>query len=333
MDRTASGPAARVTAPMDETPRTYRLGGREKRGLLAGWRGGQVASVAMSLVFAVGALRALGGAAGAVVALASVLCGAFAACWPLRGRCLDEWVPALARYALRGEGWRNRAPFGGEEGAWRPRRPSSRTFGALSVGEVSSADGAHAPFGCLADGERATVSAVIAASGTGYALLGEDERTELIANWSAALAGVAREGTAIHRLQWIVRCRPNSGGVRAERLVAPAPGGLTPGSPASSYSQLVDATTRSGWQREVLVAVTVRRARAGLLASEVTAVLDALGSAGPEVHGVLGAGELSDLVAGIFDPLACGGRGPGGPLPLAARPEWAALRVDDCWHA
>src|ERR1700691_5461670 len=73
----------------------YRLGSRERRGLLAGWRGGQVGCVAIALLLAVGMLRVLPSPAGMVGAILAVLGGAGLACWPVRGRAADEWLPAL----------------------------------------------------------------------------------------------------------------------------------------------------------------------------------------------------------------------------------------------
>ena len=80
----------------------YRFGPLERRGLVAGWRGGQIASVAGALVVAVFALRALPTTPGLVVALAVVALGVGIATWPVAGRTAEEWAPDAVRHAVRG---------------------------------------------------------------------------------------------------------------------------------------------------------------------------------------------------------------------------------------
>ena len=55
----------------EESPR-YQLGPRSRRGLVAGWRGGQLAAVGAGLVAGVLLLRSVGGAAGALLAFVLV---------------------------------------------------------------------------------------------------------------------------------------------------------------------------------------------------------------------------------------------------------------------
>ena len=85
----------------------YRFGPRERGGALAGWRAGQILTVAFGLVVGVLILRAEPNVAGVGVAvLILAACGAMAT-WPVNGRPM--------------------APGGGPVGhpASRPRRPAA----------------------------------------------------------------------------------------------------------------------------------------------------------------------------------------------------------------
>src|SRR5580658_5674684 len=98
----------------DDAPPRYRFGPLERRGLVAGWRGGQIAVVASGLVVAVGILRARPSAVGVAVALVAVAAGVAAATWPFGGRTAEEWAPEAARHldaVRRQRKLRRRAPF------------------------------------------------------------------------------------------------------------------------------------------------------------------------------------------------------------------------------
>jgi len=79
----------------------YRFGPRERGGALAGWRAGQIITVALGLVVGVLILRAQPNVAGvglAVLILAA--CGAMAT-WPISGRTGDQWFPVVVRWGPR----------------------------------------------------------------------------------------------------------------------------------------------------------------------------------------------------------------------------------------
>ena len=97
----------------------YRFGPRERGGALAGWRAGQIITVAVGLVFGVLVLRWEPNAAGVAAAIGIlVLYGALATV-PVAGRTGDEWLPVVvcwgARRAVRGA-WARAAC--GARGAW-----------------------------------------------------------------------------------------------------------------------------------------------------------------------------------------------------------------------
>ena len=115
MYRRSPGVAEGPTAVADEegAPR-YRFGPLERRGLVAGWRGGQIAAVAAGLVVAVGVLRADPSPAGAFMAFLAVAAGVGTATWPVGGRTAEQWAPDAARHVdtlRRQRRMPRRAPF------------------------------------------------------------------------------------------------------------------------------------------------------------------------------------------------------------------------------
>ena len=79
----------------------YRFGPRERGGALAGWRAGQILTVALGLVVGVLILRAETNVIGVGVAvLILAACGAMAT-WPLSGRTGDQWLPVVVRWGTR----------------------------------------------------------------------------------------------------------------------------------------------------------------------------------------------------------------------------------------
>src|SRR5580658_6943315 len=79
----------------------YRFGPRERGGALAGWRAGQIMTVAVGLVFCVLVLRWEPNAAGVAAAVGIlVLYGALATV-PVAGRTGDEWLPVAVCWGTR----------------------------------------------------------------------------------------------------------------------------------------------------------------------------------------------------------------------------------------
>ena len=84
----------------------YRFGPRERGGVLAGWRAGQIMTVAVGLVFGVLVLRWEPDAIGVAAAVGIlVLYGALATV-PVSGRTGDEWLPVVVCWGARRTGGR-----------------------------------------------------------------------------------------------------------------------------------------------------------------------------------------------------------------------------------
>ena len=306
----------------DEPPRS-QLGPRSRRGLVAGWRGGQLVVVGTGLVAAVLLVRSLSGAVGALLALVVVLGTVAFASWPLGGRSAEQWTPVVASHLVRqmGVSRRSKGPLSRLELDEVPIRVSGRSIGVV------------------VDHAAGTWTAAVSAGGSGYALGDEADRARRVAAWSGVLAAMARDGAGLHRLQWMARCLP--GGFDD---APPPPAAGERGIAAESYRSLLECAVPRLWRHEVLVAVSVRtrggsaRRRGADTADRIVEQLDALerrcSAAGLEMGGVLSPASLADLIrrssavagapAGVADRW---------PWPLGVEAGWSSVRTDATWHA
>jgi hypothetical protein len=240
-------------APPEQRSARYRMGPRSTRGLIAGWRTGQITCVAIGLVLAVGILRSIGGLEGAFLSLLLVSGAVAAATWPIGGRSVQQWVPTVATFAAR-------AVAEGRYRPWRPARSSApaRSSSRGLLTRLSLFELGDTGIGVIGDPEAGTWSSVVPVGGAGFALLDDAERASRIAAWSGVLAAMAREGSGLHRIQWVARSYPAF-------LEASAPGDEVPevgrpsalGTSGHSYSLLVEEVGPELWSHEVFIAVTV----------------------------------------------------------------------------
>jgi hypothetical protein len=227
-------------------PARYRFGPLERRGLVAGWRAGQIASVAAGLVVAILVLRARVGPANIAVAVLAVGGALALSCWPVAGRSGDEWLSTVARWGMRSViGQRRRrssAPGEGQTfalcGSGRPggdgRAAGRRSrvvvpepFTGLEIVAVRPVTGGDR-FGVVRDTRRRTSTAVLELRGHNFALLGDGEKERRVGGWAAVLSSLARERPVVHRLQWVATTLPDDGQAvrsyldRRPRYVGPA---------------------------------------------------------------------------------------------------------------
>jgi len=343
----------------------YRFGPLERRGLVAGWRGGQIATVAAALVVAVGVLRAWPSVVGAVVALVAVGVGVAVATWPIAGRTAEEWAPDALRHASAAASGRRRAggdPFAGvriiavELGASASRPVAVRSQVARLARASGGDGGQRSRVGVVHDALAHTFTAVMEARAPGFVLLGEQDKAGRVAAWAGVLASLAREGSAVHRLQWVERVLPGDPGPGLAGSDRPeeAPASSTRHRALASYRALLDNEAPGTVRHEVLLAVTVhggRSARAArsagggdagactVLLREVGALRRRLADAAIEVGAMLDPDTLSTVLRRAYDdpPL----RPPVGAGPVARRPwpwpaamdaQWGRLRADGTWH-
>ena len=323
----------------------YRFSPLERRGVIAGWRGGQIAAVASSLVVGVLALRSRPSVVGVLVAVGGVATGVALAFWPIRGRTAEQWLPLAARWVggrVTGSG-RHVAPApraghrvspragrGGPEGcAVLPAplpAPSARKrsiFGGLVLESVPlGPESSAADLGVLIDGPSRTATAVLSVRGHSFALLGPADQDARIATWARVLSAMAREGSDVHRIQWIESCLPDDGrSVRDHCSRHAELGGDTPA--GRSYRELVDESSPVTRRHRVLLGLTVHTTRSSrsiraagrgmvgvgaVLTREVLALHRALDGADIEVDGVLGPRALARAVGEAYAPAGAGTR-------------------------
>jgi hypothetical protein len=367
---------------MPDRPRSdrvrYRFSPLERRGVIAGWRGGQIASVAVSLVLAVVDLRSRPTVGGIALALAGVGVGVAVAFWPVFGRTGEQWFPLVVRWAWAGSSGSRRQLASGPRSGHRatvdlegpdpeaarvvpsPRRRgmggARAVFDGLSlIGAPVGDDEFPAPvMGMVIDGPARTATAVLAVRGHSFALLGPRDQDSRIAAWARVLSAMAREGSDVHRIQWIETCLPDDGSAVRQHWAEHAVVGAE-SRPARSYRSLVDESAPVTRRHRVLLALSIHTSRssrsirasgggktgmAAVLAREVLSFERALVGADVTVDGVLGPVALARVMA---EASARMGRvvtradEPDGarhwPWPMAVEPEWDAVRTDATWHA
>jgi hypothetical protein len=253
----------------------YRFGPLERRGLVAGWRGGQIASVAGGLIVAVLVLRSRPTPASIVVALVTVVGGIAFACWPVGGRTGEEWLPTVARWeSAKARGSRrHRSPAPGkgqlvgndgvrcrtDQARRRPRltRTGSGSGGPFGDLTVLSAQGAgRGANGVIVDRRARTYTAVLALRGHSFALLDPLDKERRVAAWSGVLASLARQGSAVHRVQWLATTVPDDGRAVRDHLAERAELGEDAAA-RRSYSLLLDGAGASTCRHEAHLAIQV----------------------------------------------------------------------------
>jgi hypothetical protein len=378
----------------DATPTAraqFRFPPLERRGLIAGWRGGQIAAVAAGLLVGVVAIRnqpSVGGVALAIIGLVAGLATAF---WPIRGLTCEQWSPLVLRWlwAVATGGHRQLSPTPGygslatldasrglEIRSASRRKPGGRpsVFDGLQV--VGTPFGTHSSaeeLGMVIDQRARTATAVLVVSGHSFALLGSRDQDGRIGAWARVLSSMAREGSDVHRVQWIESCLPDDGSAVRRHFSDHSVLGVD--SPAAeSYRTLVDEATPVTRRHEVRIALSIRTGRSSLanrtsaggvdgigqvLSQEVHSLHRALESADISVDGVLGPGTLSRIIGdasialvdnrervdpgrhretadGTHARSSTGDRqGPLNqwPWPMVLEPAWDAVRTDATWHA
>ncbi len=271
MNVATSRPASAFAGDREMPRKQFQFGPLERRGLIAGWRGGQIACVAVGMVFGVGVLREMPTVAGVLAAGGCVLVSVFAACWPIGGRTAEEWGPVVARWALE------RTSGGGEKVS---RAPSAGLVRAVTASGVLAGERPPAPPGALArfrilavpvpsstslmgavmDTRSQMYTAVLAVEGQALTLLTEEERQRRTGAWSDVLAGLAQERSDIYRIQWIERTVPDRADELVERLVNQA----APDAPLGAVDSYRDVAGRASSQartHEIMVVISVRAAR------------------------------------------------------------------------
>ena len=301
----------------------YRFGPRERGGALAGWRAGQIVTVAVGLVFGVLVLRWEPTAAGVAAAIGIlVLYGALATV-PVAGRTGDEWLPVVVCWGAR------------RSGPWGAKRAGR--IGALRGLRLLRAD--WRDMGVVHDRAGRTLTAALSLRGGSFALLGADEQDRRVGAWASVLSSLAREGSPVHRVQWVAASFPDDGqGVRSYLAAEAATG--TASACTASYDALLSDMDSHTCVHHVVLAVQVRLTRSvevgcAALAREVGSLVRLLADADVPVESVLSADDLAQQLVRTYEPHAVvpGATPARDHWPMAMEETWSEVRVDGMVHA
>ena len=276
--------------------------------------------MAVGLVFGVVVLRWEPNVAGVAAAFGIlVLYGALATV-PVSGRTGDEWLPVVVCWgARRGSG----------RGPWRVG-----TLRGMRLLQAGWQD-----MGVVHDRTARTLTAALSLRGRSFALLGADEQDRRVGAWASVLSSLAREGSPVHRVQWVAASFPDDGqGVRsylAAEAVADAASVCT-----ASYEPLLTDMDSHTCAHDVVLAVQVRQTRSveagcAVLAREVGSLVRLLSDADVQVERVLSADDLAHQLLRTYEPdVASAGTAPAQDhWPMAMEESWSEVRVDGMVHA
>lgn len=277
--------------------RRYQLGLREHRGMVAGWRGGQVAMVAAGASL-VGGVLALGSSpltlGLGVAVFTSCLAGAVL---PFQGRTVDEWLPVLLHHV------------------WAQRRTFEFRLKILAEDSAGVA---------VVDGRLVVV---LRLSAEGFALKDPNERLRLVEGFSAALGSLCRPRGLVERASWSF----SSGDTDNCHLAADRRRrGDGPRAQLEDYAAFVSCTETIFQERAAFLTLSTGKMQRSIaltareLLSEARAVCRNLEVTGHHVPTLLSPEEVQTLL------LAAGGREnePGGIL-FSFRSSFPSAQLDD----
>lgn len=327
---------------------------------------GQVLVVGGAALVALAALYLLRGWAGMGFALLVLGAGVAAIYLPFEGRTLEEWAPIALRWALRSKeekrGYRSASPrAGAQEGE------DGAAFECSLPSELVGLEMLEVPYksdhvGVLRDARAGTYTAAIAVRAGAFTLLDGAEQERKLDGWGSVLAGLARDGSPVRRLQWIERTLPAQGDELASYFqrerdrAVPLDSGLV-----ASYIELVEAAAPVTREHEILLAIQIEERRAGreirrlgggveaackLLLREAENLAEQLSVAEVTVFGLLRARRYAAAIRDAFDPYGRQSRARAGLTdgeregvdpalmgPVADEAGWSEYRTDSARHA
>jgi len=346
--------------------RRYRFGPLEQRSVIGPLRAGQVAVLALAALLGLGALYGLRSLPGMFVALLALTTASAAIFVPVGGRTAEEWAPVALRWWLGGRrfghSYRSSAPGAGVglDAAGRQSFELSLP-GALETLDLLSIPYGSEEVGVVRDRREGTYTAAIAVRAGAFALRDTAEQERALDAWGGVLAGCARDGSPIRRLQWLERTVPSQGDdlasymqERRDRAV-PLDSNLV-----RSYIELLESAAPVTQEHEVLVCLQIDQRRGGreirrlgggeegaveLLLREAEALAQRLSAAEITVFGLLRPRRYAEVIRDAFDPFGRQGRARaalGDPEregvhpaligPLAEETSWSSYRTDSAHH-
>lgn len=311
----------------DTETRRYRFGPLERRGVIGSLRPVQVGILAVGLTLAVVMMRTLGSGAGVIAALALVVVAVALCFWPVSGRSVEEWFPiALAFSAQRIRGRARsissaaEAGMHGEVGS-RPSPVVSLPSPARDI-ELLAVPFRGESVGVLKDRRVRTYTAILSVKVSSFGLLDRADQEARQAGWGAVLAGLAREGSPVSRIQWLERTVPADGDEIGRYLASSWNPDAVPLEtlPMRSYLELAGSAPAATRDHELFVCLQVdarkgwrqiKRAAGSdgpdagacaVLLRELEALGERLQAADIQVVGALRPGMLATVIRVSFDP-------------------------------
>jgi hypothetical protein len=193
--------------------------------------------------------------------------------------------------------------------------------------------------GVFHDRRARTLTAALSVRGRSFALLGPEEQDRRVAGWSSVLASLAREGSPVHRVQWLAASFPDQGhGVRdylAHQGVAD-----TASACIGSYESLLHDMGTDACTHDVVLAIQIRLPKSvevgcQTLQRELGSMIRQLAEADVMVDGVMTADDLGRILARTYEPHVgpvVGTEPVADPWPMAMSEEWASVQVDGMVH-
>jgi hypothetical protein len=343
----------------------YRFGPLERRGLIGTMRPGQLLVLGASVLITIMAVETLRNGAGLAFGALLLSGGGLASFVPFGGRTLNEWVPVMASFLGRKlfgrDTWRSGAAeagtrFRGGEIPVRPPDPIGRV-------ELLAFPFRGVELGVLADRSNGTYTAVIQARARSFVLLDPEDKAQRLAGWAGVIAGLAREGSPISRIQWLERTVPDDRNALNRYLrdaLDPSIG--LDALPLQSYLRLTQAAGPVTEQHELYIALQLSASKAAravkqaggkdtgacmVLARELDTMARRLEQAEVEVLHALGPRRLAATIRLAYDPHARtnlarlasvdasreDGVSARNAWPQSTRTHWSYYRTNDVVHA
>src|SRR6266536_1947954 len=343
----------------------YRFGPLERRGLIGSLGPGQLLILAAAVLLTIVLVQALKSGAGLGLGLVVLTGGGLASFVPYQGRTLNEWVPVLASFFGRRLSGRHNHRSPAPEAGTRFRGGDVPVSLPDSIGKVELL---AFPFrgvelGVIADRSAGTYTATIQARARSFVLLDPADKASRLAGWAGVVAGLAREGSPVSRVQWIERTVPddrNSLTRYVRDAIDPSIG--LDAAPLQSYLRLTQAASPVTEQHELYVVVQVSASKASraikqaggrdtgacvVLARELETFARRLEGAEIEVLHALGPRRLAATIRLAFDPHSRPGLARLGTLdpsreegvsarnawPRQTETRWSYYRTNDVVHS
>jgi hypothetical protein len=325
--------------PAADRPGRYRFQPLERRGLILGLGGAQLATILCGVLGAGVAMSTAAGPLRVPSALLLLAVSGSASLWQIQARPLVSWFAEVLRWtARRSRGPRlDVAPVEGRAVNAEFRgllcREASTAPPGIELCELEALPGEPA-LGVVFDRRSGSAAGVVPVNGGSFTLLDAAQQAERLDAWRAVLAGLSRPGSTLYRLQWVERSdfARATGLTESARRVKPD---CEPRARAlASYQELLAGSAGSVQTRDVWVVLAVRFdrgirggcERAGVtLRRELRLLEGQLRNAGLAPLRPLGLADLRRVMGAT--------NGSGGPWPIAVREEWSSCRTDGKWHA